>query len=964
MVLALLKRLWIIIACLLALYLFINSVAFLWNYVKPEGFWSFWYFVDLSRFGFVILIQFLGMIVFMVISWNEGPKVYYFPLLFVVFLFTFFIQFGPQLWFSKKMDDIFSYQEQVDEYILEGRYEKASAYAEKIYQQAIEDLEEPDAFFIFNYWRYHSETATLKRYKKYYDVLLTYGYTLKSLGLDNERAKKFYEEAKITGSKYLGDNIEYRLMPSLALLQIYISENDHRQITETLNEILNYENENEFEDLDYSLASLSTVAAYNQKIGNIKEAIRLRNSAFNMYKDADGSNKSRTYLLLLITSSFDAVTEKKYNLAEESLQKAGEIVTNYDDENIYVLYLNALATLKEAQEDYSEALTIRLDVLNETEDRQGKNSLHYTSALQKLASLYIRTGSYKKASRYSNEALEIMNQIQVYKNASWLQAAVSNLIIENFSQQNIESEKLFSLTQDVYNHVNENLVYLTEDEREHFVNFAQVQISTINALLMQDKIRHEVEIFNNILALNKIAFHSSNHFKEIIAKDSIQSKQYRQLIAKKQYYDKMLLNKTDENAIRNFKIKLNLAEKDILSKIGSSLEDNFKIDGFTWNDIQAALSENQVFIHFTEMIDNPKAVDKKSCYAIVVKPKSSKPEFIKLATKEQLEQLTVNITGSLKNKIDATYSPGNTDSLLNLAWKPVAKQLQDADKLYISKTGILNFVSFAALGIEDEYTIEYLSSIREIAAVKTNYSDSVQAKGVLYGGIKYDATSGDGNSDPARTTSLTAFNFDYLPFSKEEVDTIHQLLYKSNVASSIYSGDTATETLFKELSHIKPDIIHLATHGYYFSDEEDYRVTDLLGVDGSFSNPMLRSGLIFSKSNNTTGDDGILTAQEISRLNLSNTKLVVLSACESGLGDSKGEEGIFGLQRALKIAGVENIVMSLWKVPDQQTSLLMTHFYDHYLAGATVQQALQYAQGEVKKEYSSPFYWAGFVAVR
>ena len=109
-------------------------------------------------------------------------------------------------------------------------------------------------------------------------------------------------------------------------------------------------------------------------------------------------------------------------------------------------------------------------------------------------------------------------------------------------------------------------------------------------------------------------------------------------------------------------------------------------------------------------------------------------------------------------------------------------------------------------------------------------------------------------------------------------------------------------------------------------------------------------------------EDGIVTAYEISQLNLSNTELVVLSACETGLGDVKGTEGVFGLQRAFKMAGVKKMIVSLWKVPDKETSELMTGFYSYWLKGKTIDAASTQAQADMRKKYS-PYYWAAFVLV-
>ena len=136
---------------------------------------------------------------------------------------------------------------------------------------------------------------------------------------------------------------------------------------------------------------------------------------------------------------------------------------------------------------------------------------------------------------------------------------------------------------------------------------------------------------------------------------------------------------------------------------------------------------------------------------------------------------------------------------------------------------------------------------------------------------------------------------------------------------------------------------------------------------------MLRSGLILSGANHAWSgkplenyqEDGILTAYEIQHLDLSNTQLVVLSACETGLGEIRGSEGIFGLQRAMKLAGVQYLIMSLWQVPDKATQNLMTTFYKYWLLEELdLRTAFRTAQKDMKELYESPYFWAGFVLVK
>ena len=182
-------------------------------------------------------------------------------------------------------------------------------------------------------------------------------------------------------------------------------------------------------------------------------------------------------------------------------------------------------------------------------------------------------------------------------------------------------------------------------------------------------------------------------------------------------------------------------------------------------------------------------------------------------------------------------------------------------------------------------------------------------------------------------------------------------------------GTKANEEEFKKLNRNSPNILHIATHGYFYSKSEGID-DEIINIYETSDNPLIRSGLIFSGANPAwqngnnpfKGEDGILTALEISNLDLSNTDLVVLSACETGLGDIEGSEGVYGLQRAFKMAGVGLIVMSLWDVPDKETKEFMTNFYTNWLRGQPVRLAFRNTQIKMLNKYrEQPEKWAAFV---
>jgi CHAT domain-containing protein len=228
---------------------------------------------------------------------------------------------------------------------------------------------------------------------------------------------------------------------------------------------------------------------------------------------------------------------------------------------------------------------------------------------------------------------------------------------------------------------------------------------------------------------------------------------------------------------------------------------------------------------------------------------------------------------------------------------------------------------------------------------------------------------------PAGSTPWT-----YLPGTFDEVTAIKELAREYNVRTSLFTGTEAREEQLKKIgAHANPSVLHIATHGFFFPDaDKSFLNEDMSTRSGKLvfktsDNPLDRSGLLFAGANHAWSghaspegtDDGILTAYEAASIYLGQTRLVVLSACETGLGDIKGSEGVFGLQRAFKSTGAEYLMMSLWQVPDKETSEFMTFFYTRLLRGFPIPDAFKYAQEQMKqKYYDEPYKWAAFVLVR
>ena len=210
-----------------------------------------------------------------------------------------------------------------------------------------------------------------------------------------------------------------------------------------------------------------------------------------------------------------------------------------------------------------------------------------------------------------------------------------------------------------------------------------------------------------------------------------------------------------------------------------------------------------------------------------------------------------------------------------------------------------------------------------------------------------------------------------LPGTKKEVESIKTILENKDIQTTVHLQLNATEEQIKSLSDLS--ILHIATHGYFLEDgklEEQHKTSPDLAHFLS-DNPLLRAGLLlvgakqafnhqdFSVLNEK--EDGILTAYEVMNLHLENNELVVLSACETGLGEVINGEGVYGLQRAFIVAGAKSVIMSLWTVSDEATQELMTIFYEEWLKSGNKSEAFAEAQIKLRQKYAHPYYWGAFV---
>lgn len=445
-----------------------------------------------------------------------------------------------------------------------------------------------------------------------------------------------------------------------------------------------------------------------------------------------------------------------------------------------------------------------------------------------------------------------------------------------------------------------------------------------------------------------------------------------------------------------------------------------------WQQVRQELTESEAAVEFVTYHNG--AAKQMHYGALVLRRQYTAPRFVPLCTRQALDAALRNEGIEDAFYLEQLYTPApesSESSLYALLWAPIEPLLQGARRIYYAPAGDLHRLNVAAFSgnsgnqaLLDRYEWVRINSTRSLinpfgeaanqlaglpdikmpclsgkmisSTLTARFFGHVSAEhydadlydrkptAALFGNILYDmdslairnpdkkspAPASPAGASPRNRQFRRGADWEFLYGAKTEIDNIQAILKQARYQVSAFEGYAASEEAFKQLGSgdKSPRILHIATHGFFLADS---------GA-ADHSARMHRSGLILAGANYAWKkgrplhgmEDGILSAFEIESLNLQHTELVVLSACETGLGYIVNNEGVFGLQRAFKQAGVKNLVVSLWSIPDKATQLLMTQFYRNCLEqDMPIRKALNAAQQWMRAQeaYRNPYYWAGFV---
>lgn len=529
-------------------------------------------------------------------------------------------------------------------------------------------------------------------------------------------------------------------------------------------------------------------------------------------------------------------------------------------------------------------------------------------------------------------------------------------------------------------------------DRESYWNKYAIGMITLNNLIAYKSQNSDaiIQAYNNTLFCKSLLLGTTNIVKEYISNS-------KNLKLKNDYNvylrlrDSLSYKKNDSISKEKIAFDLVRKEEEILSSI-KGLDKLIVESSGTWKDIAQTLHEKEAAIEFCYIITMDSIANAKGYYgAFIIRKEYTSPKMILLGDINDIEGIIQGVDDDMFN-INDFYTTSKSTDLYKLTWAKIEPYIKECSTVYYSTTGQLTNINYDiihdtnGIALLEKYKLIRVSSTNNIPTVKASNKTTFHSS-VLFGGIKYNESLTEMQNESKRYNHYSNSTIDNglalrsisnrgnwgeLTATKDEISRIVKILKENGIATQTVTESLANEESFKALSGQSPDIIHLATHGYYINSRKKATVSPFLSQITPYSEIerfMQWSGLLMAGANNAWNgkftlenvEDGILTADEISRLDLSNTQMVVLSACETAKGFIDPIDGVYGLQQAFKKAGAKTIVMSLWKVPDEATSLLMNSFYTALIDGYENHDALKMAMQEVQKKYEAPYYWAGFI---
>ncbi|HEX8061529.1 MAG TPA: CHAT domain-containing tetratricopeptide repeat protein, partial [Cyclobacteriaceae bacterium] len=668
-------------------------------------------------------------------------------------------------------------------------------------------------------------------------------------------------------------------------------------------------------------------------------------------------------------------TYKLFNQAIEMLNRA--MTTGYDYDNVNRLFLSDLAELCMALGKDKEALRY-IDQLSLASSGLGKfgSPLRRKLETARIFELKARHSLLVSDFDRAREYLRLANKYyppRIGASDVKFKLLKTEALLYWYQNNIADASKTFQrLVQDYREHIARNFVSMSEYEKEQFFNTLKNDLSLFNAYVLEinstDPVALYEQMYNNTINTKALLLNTTNRQKNQIMEsgnqvliDKLHQWEKAKSLLATQFYSKQTIG------VDTLERKVEALEKDLNQHTTLFQQ---KENAADWKQVQSTLKPGEAALEILRLNTVDKKIrngysksgglsDSVVYVVLLLKPGLPEPQLFYIPNGNRME------TKSLPFYRNSIYAQLEDRSSYNEFWLPIREHLAHIKRVFISPDGVYNQINLNTLlnpstdqYVIDEMELVYLTNTGDMLRKR---SDAGIRNAVLVGRPAYrlDEVLPKGERAAPEyglrnilTEDLTNFRqqeFADLPGTESEITRIEETLKARNMSVVTYTGTEASEENVKTLS--TPTILHIATHGFFVEDS------------ASIVNPMIRSGVVLAGVQNAErkeAEDGILTAYEATNLDLESTNLVVLSACQTGLGEIRTGEGVYGLQRAIIVAGANNLLMSLWKVDDEATSFMMSEFY-HAWNGINNPRAFRNTQLVLRSKYKHPFYWGAFI---
>jgi len=700
-----------------------------------------------------------------------------------------------------------------------------------------------------------------------------------------------------------------------------------------------FQKNTEASDKSYYMPYGGIADIYRQK-GDSTRCFQYLDTLFFSLPRLDEPNESSKLFIMraICHSSF-----KNYDKAMEDIRKADELLaTRYDEKNgDRIKLLSLMGGMEHKLEHHQEAERLYRKYAEGIKQIYGDNHTEYINALDYLANAEGFADHIKTAcSDYMAATDKLKRQIQ------------------------------------------DRLPYLTTAEREGYWNsVSQLLIAMTSFALraQEEQTAFTSACYDGLVLLKAFLLDTERSTFDLI-KNNGTDKNLRDFTMIAAMQSKIREWEKEGNSRSDSILKLTTRIRrmeELLSKDCRGYGDMTAFTNIGYREIKNILKDGDVLIDFTDLVSETLG---RVYAAYLVDNKQDYPLLQKLFAESKIDSMQISYP-------DQYYDSPYAERLYKLLWLPFKDKVAEGATVYYVPSQLLFQIALESLPLEDgsllgdHYHFVRLSSARELVNLDKTPDTSIAStntKAVLYGGLLYDLDANDWEKESKKydVSSLLAVRGDMvrgdsifrpLPGSRKEVDAIEKILKSHGLNVESLTGKQGTEESFLNMNGKAPQMLHVATHGFFYTPDEAQQIDYLRG----YKDAMSLSGLIMSGANAAWQGketpkgvlDGILTASNIARLDLSNTSLAVLSACQSGKGKTT-PEGLFGLQRAFKKAGVKTMIMSLWNVSDVVSIEFMKLFYENLLDKNNrfdKRKAFNKAKSSIRKKYPEPSYWACFI---